>query len=47
MPNMNVIQFKTNELLRYHFCCYGNLVTIATRYMTDAYHNKYKSACQI
>ena len=40
MPNMNSIQFKTHELLRYHFHCHGNLVTIATRYVADAYHHK-------
>ena len=40
MPNMNSIQFKTHELLRYHFYCLGNLVTIATRYVADAYHHK-------
>ena len=38
---MNSIQAKTKELLTYHCGCHGNLVTIATRYVADAYcHNK-------
>ena len=40
MPKMNSIQFKTPELLRYHLRCHANLVTIATRYVADAYHHK-------
>ena len=46
MPNMNIIRFKTNELLKYHFRCYGNFVTIATRSVVDAYHHK-DTSCQI
>ena len=34
---MNLIQCKLNELLMYHCGCYGNLVTIAVRYVADAY----------
>ena len=34
------------ELLTYHFGCHSNLVTIAMRYMADAYHPK-KASCQI
>ena len=37
---MKSVRFKTHELLRYHFRCHGNLVTIATRYVADAYHHK-------
>ena len=37
MPNIKSIQLETEELLTY-FCGYhGNLVTIATRYVVDAY----------
>ena len=38
IPNMDSIQLKTKELLMYHCGYYGNLVTIATRYVADAYH---------
>ena len=34
---MDSIQLKTKELLTYHCGCHGNLVTIATRYVADAY----------
>ena len=34
---MDSIRLKTNELLMFYFGCYGNLVTIAMRYMADAY----------
>ena len=34
---MNSIRFKTKELLRFHFGCHGNQVTIAVRYVADAY----------
>ena len=34
---MNSVRFKTHELLRYHFRCHDNLVTIATRIL----HTKY------
>ena len=38
MPNVKSIRFKTKELLKHHCGCHGNLVTIATRYVSDAYH---------
>ena len=31
IPNIDSIQFKTKELLRFHFGCHGNCVTIITR----------------
>ena len=34
---MNSMQFKTKELLRFQSGCHGNWVTIATRYVVDAY----------
>ena len=34
---MDSIQLTTKELLTYHCGCHGNLVTIATRYVADAY----------
>ena len=34
---MDSIQLKTKELLTYYCGCHGNLVTIATRYVADAY----------
>ena len=37
IPNMDSIQLKTKELLTYHCGCHGNLVTIVTRYVADAY----------
>ena len=37
MANMISIGLKTNELLTYHCGCHGNLVTIATRYVANAY----------
>ena len=37
MPNMDTIQLKTKELLTYHCGCLGNLVTMANRYVADAY----------
>ena len=40
MPNIDSIQLKTKELLMYHCGCYGNLITIATLYVADAYHPK-------
>ena len=40
MPNMNTIQLKTKELLTYYCGCHGNLVTIATRCVADAYCGK-------
>ena len=35
---MTPVGFKTNELLTQHCGCHGNLVTITTRYVADAYH---------
>ena len=37
MLNMGSIGRKTKELLTDHCGCHGNLVTIATRYVGDAY----------
>ena len=34
---MDSIQLKTKELGTYYCGCHGNLVTIATRYVADAY----------
>ena len=47
MPHMNSIQFKTCELLRYHFRCHGNLVTIATRYVPINAYYPLEAACEI
>ena len=38
MPNVDSILLKTKELLTYHFGCHSDLVTIATRYVADAYY---------
>ena len=46
MPNVDSIWLKTKELLSYHYGCHSNLVTIATRYVADAYHAK-KGSYQI
>ena len=46
MPKMGSIGLKTNELLTYHCGCHDNLVTIARRYVTDAYCPK-EASCQI
>ena len=35
---LNIIEAK--ELLTYHCDCHGNLITIATGNMADAYHQK-------
>ena len=43
---MDSTQFKKKELLIYHFGCYSNLVTIATKYVADAIHPK-KASYQI
>ena len=40
MSNMNLIPVKTKELLRYHCGCHGNIVTIVTDYVADAYNPK-------
>ena len=37
MPNMSSIYLKTNELLRYHCRCYGNLVAVTMKYAADGY----------
>ena len=37
MPNIDSIRLKTKELLMYHCGCYGNLITIVTLYVADAY----------
>ena len=37
---MNSNRLKSKELLTFHSGCYGNWVTIATRYVADAYHSK-------
>ena len=44
--NMGSIRPKTKELLTYYCGCHGNLVTIAARYVVDAFvprnlHTKY------
>ena len=46
MLKMGSIGLKTNESLTYHCGCHGNLVTIATRYVADAYCPK-EAPCQI
>ena len=40
IPNVNSIKYEVKELLTYHCGCHGNLVTIAMRYVADAYHPK-------
>ena len=37
MPNIKSVSLKRKELLTYHCGCHGNLVTIAVRYVADAY----------
>ena len=37
IPNIDSIRPKTKELLSYYCGCHGNLVTIATRYVADAF----------
>ena len=47
MLNVDTIwPIKTKELLTYHCGCHGNLVTIAMRFVADAYHPK-KDSYQI
>ena len=43
MQNMNLIRLKTKELWRYHCCCHGNIVTIASMYLADASYPKESS----
>ena len=38
MPNMNSIQLNTKQLLKFHFGCHGNEVTIATRNIKYPFH---------
>ena len=41
MPNVDSIWLLAiDKLLTYHYGCHSNLVTIATRYVADAYHLK-------
>ena len=37
MANMISIGLKTKELLRHHCSYHGNLITITTRYVANAY----------
>ena len=46
MPNMISVGLKTYKLLRYYCGSHGNQVTIAVRYVVDAYHTK-KASYQI
>ena len=46
MLKISSIGLKTNELLTYHCGCHGNSVTIATRYVANAYCPK-EAVCQI
>ena len=39
---MDSIWLKAKELLTYHCHCHCNLVTIAMKYVTDAYCSEYK-----
>ena len=40
MLNVDSIRLKTKELLTYHCGFHGNLITIITRYVADAYSPK-------
>ena len=46
IPNVDSVRPKTKELLTYCCSCHGNLITIATRYMADAYSHK-EPPCQL
>ena len=46
MQNMISVGLKTYKLLRYHCSCHGKLVTIAMRYVADAYRPR-KASYQI
>ena len=46
MLNVDSLWLKTKELLTHHCGCHGNLVTIATMYVADAYHPE-EAPCQI
>ena len=37
MPNMNSRHLNTKDLLRNHYSCHGNLVSVALKYAADAY----------
>ena len=37
MPNMNSLDLRTKELLRYYCSFHGNLVAVALKYAVDAY----------
>ena len=37
IPHMDLIQPEAKELVTYYCGCHGNIVTIATRYVADAY----------
>ena len=37
LANMNSIQLKTKDLLRFHSGYHGDQVSIATRYVADGY----------
>ena len=43
---MGSTELKTKKILTYHCGCHGNLVTIATKYVADAYCLK-EAPCQI
>ena len=46
MSHMSLILLKTKELLRYHCGYHGNIITIATGYLGDAYFPS-EALCQI
>ena len=46
IPNMTSVGLKTKELVTQHCGCHGNLVTIATRHVADAFYPK-QAQCQI
>ena len=37
ITSTNSIQLKTKEIFRFHCGCYDNYITIAMRYLADAY----------
>ena len=42
--NKNSVSLKTKELIIYDYGCHGNIVTISTEYVIDAYYTK-KALC--
>ena len=42
--NKNSVSLKTKELIIYHYGGHGNMVTISTEYVVDAYYTK-KALC--